>query len=393
MQWASAVSTEREITAAVAELKRELARKTGNATADLVTAFVTPHYEDDLGRLPRLIADSFAPKTFIGCTAIGVIGGGRELEDVPGLALTSAVLPGVEITPFHLGPGDLPDLDSGPDRWVEALGVDREPTPHFLMLVDPAGAGGFDPRPLLMGLDYAYADATKVGGLASGLQGNRLFLDGGVHAGGCVGAALQGAVAVDTVVSQGCRAIGEPMTVTGCSGYFLSELDGRSAVEALIDLYHSLGEEDQELLRRALHVGIASTELKEDLGQGDYLIRNVLQLDHEKGTIAVGDKLRTGQTVRFHLRDSDTASEDLTLMLERYRREKQEAAPDGVLLFSCNGRGKAFFGEPDHDSRLFSDAVGEVPLGGFFCGGEIGQVGGSTYLHGYTSAFAIFRSP
>ena len=80
-------------------------------------------------------------------------------------------------------------------------------------------------------------------------------------------------------------------------------------------------------------------------------------------------------------------------MLERYRREKQEAAPDGVLLFSCNGRGKAFFGEPDHDSRLFSDAVGEVPLGGFFCGGEIGQVGGSTYLHGYTSAFAIFRSP
>ena len=392
MKWASAVSTEREITSAITELKRELTRQQGNRHADLVVAFVTPHFEEELSKLPQLIANQFAAKTFIGCMAIGVIGGGYELEDVPAIAITVANLPGVDIKTFHLEARNLPDPDSGPENWIQALGVDVQPTPHFVILTDPSGAETFDPRSLLMGLDFAYPDASKIGGLASSLQGNRLFLNNDIHQGGCIGIALQGNLVVDTVVAQGCRAIGEPMTVTGCSGYFLSELDGRSAIEALVDIYQKLGQEDQELLRRALHVGIASTELKGKLEHGDYLIRNVMQLDHEKGTIAVGDTLRSGQTVCFHLRDSAAAREDLALMLERYHHENETAQPSGALLFSCNGRGEAFFGSPNHDSQQFMNSMGDIPVGGFFCGGEIGQVGGSTYLHGYTSAFAIYRS-
>jgi small ligand-binding sensory domain FIST len=98
------------------------------------------------------------------------------------------------------------------------------------------------------------------------------------------------------------------------------------------------------------------------------------------------------QAVQFHLRDARTAAEDLSQHLERYRAGSTGAAsPQGALLFSCVGRGMHLYGRPDHDTSLFEGALGSIPLGGFFCNGEIGPVGGTTFLHGYTSAFALFR--
>ena len=318
------------------------------------------------------------------------MGGGREVEDRPAVAVTAAALPEAQITPFRLEAGDLPDLDAGPSHWHEALGVDPKSEPHFLLLVDPSGPSPFDPRPLLMGLDFAYPGSATVGGLASVLQENRLFLDGRVHVGGCVGVALSGGVSVHAVVAQGCRPVGRQMTVTDCSGYYLTGLDGRSAVEVLVELYHRLPADDQELLQRSLHIGVATTGLKEDLGPGDFLIRNVLQLDHEKGVIAVGDLLQRGQRVQFHLRDPAAATHDLDAVLARHRAGQTDGQIAGALLFTCTGRGRRFFGRPDHDIGRFTEAMGDVPVGGFFCGGEIGPVGDTTYLHGYTSAFAIF---
>ncbi len=375
----------------MAELKRDLSQQLGQNRADLVFAFLTADYVDGLGKLPQLVADHLSPGTFVGCTASGVIGGGREVEDGPAFSMIAASLPGVEARPLRIEAGDLPDLDTGPENWIELMGVPASPTPHFMLLADPGGAAAFDPRPLLMGLDFAYPPSAKIGGLASVMEGNFLLLDSEVFTSGCVGVALSGNIAVDTVVAQGCRPIGEPLAVTGCSGYYLTELDDRPAVEVLVELYHSLEAEDQELFKRAPHIGIASTELKEELGRGDFLIRNVMRLDQQNNIIAVGDMLRPGQTVQFHLRDGHAAAEDLDLMLRRYRDNSPAAATAGALLFTCTGRGRNLFGMPNHDSGKFTDHIGEVPIGGFFCGGEFGQVGGSTYLHGYTSSFALFR--
>lgn len=400
MRWASAVTSVPHATAAVAALRDELLPRLDGNRPDLVLAFATPHYADALGRLPELIAAAFAPGRFIGCTATGVIGGGREVEDEPALAITAAHLPDVEIDCFHLEAEALPGPDQSPDAWVELLGVAPEPAPQFLLLANPTGAAGFDPRPLLMGLDYAYAQSPKIGGLASALHGNVLFLDDEVLHSGCVGLALRGDIAVDTVVAQGCRPVGDPMVITGCSGHYLQELDDRPSVEALMALYAGLPAADQDLMKtNGLFLGIASTELKQDLGHGDFLIRNVIKLDSANGIIGVGDMLRTGQTVQFHLRDADTAAEDLAFMLQRYTGSRADpgadtpaaATPAGALLFTCTGRGQHLFGHPNHDSDLFAAALGDVPMGGFFCGGEIGPVGGATHLHGYTCSFALFR--
>ena len=125
-------------------------------------------------------------------------------------------------------------------------------------------------------------------------------------------------------------------------------------------------------------------ELNDSPQLGDYLIRNIVGVDGQRGTLSVGEMLKEGQTVQFHLRDADASSQDLDAMLNQYVASHPLHQNAGALLFSCLGRGSYLYGRPDHDTDMFRDKVGAMPLTGFFCNGEIGQVGGSTYLHGYT---------
>jgi len=140
-------------------------------------------------------------------------------------------------------------------------------------------------------------------------------------------------------------------------------------------------------------MGIACNPFQLELKPGDFLVRNLLGVDPRTGAIAVGDRLRPGQRIQFHLRDAHTSAEDLEILLKQYRQEHWETKALGGLMFSCLGRGESLYEEPNFDSDLFRQYLGEIPLGGFFCNGEIGPIGGNTYLHGYTSVFGIFCQP
>ena len=393
MRWASSVSSSDNLNDAIREMGDDIQQKLHGSRPDFLIAFVSPGFPESYGKIPGLVQDLIGPQVFLGCTAMGVIGGGLEIEhQVAGRAAVSmaaALLPDAEVTTFHIEADDLPSPDDGPDEWVRVLGVPQDPTPHFVLLGDPRS---LYPQPLLMGLDFAYGGSAKIGGLASSVsEGNVLFVDDAHHTSGLVGAAFSGNVAIDTVVAQGCRPIGEPLSVTECDRNNLVQLDDRSALEVLMELFQSQPPDEQDLIRTALHIGIATTEFKSPLEQGDFLIRHVINIDQERGTIGVDESIRNGQTVQFHLRHAEAATEDLNVMLGNYRSNKPATDPAGALLFSCTGRGAYLFGQPNHDSDAFANNIGSLPVGGFFCAGEIGQVGGSTYMHGYTSSFGIFR--
>jgi small ligand-binding sensory domain FIST len=262
--------------------------------------------------------------------------------------------------------------------------------PKLLVLADPFT---IDAQELISGLDEAYPGAPKFGGLASGGRRpgqNRLLLGPQVHRSGAVVVAFSGAVEVDTLVAQGCRPIGTPMLVTRCREGLLQELDHRAPLEVLRELHASLPERDRQLMRHSLFLGLDMREDRVEYDPGEILVRNVLGADEETGAIAIGAELHPMTVAQFVLRDARTAEEDLQRHLARRRGGGR---PRGALLFSCMGRGAGLFGGPDHDTQLFEEALGPAPLGGFFCNGEIGPVGGETFLHGYTSAFAIFREP
>ena len=393
MRWVSAISTASPLEAAVREVtaavRRDLDLGEG-ARPDLAVAFVSEQHQGEYERLPALVRGAIAPRLLLGCSAGGVIGGGREVERSAGVSLTVATLPGVELTPFHLEGDALPAGDAPAAAWEHAIGATASTTRALLLLPDPFT---FDAEALVAGLDAAFPRSPKIGGLASGGRepgANALYLGDAVYRSGAVGIALSGNVAVDTIVAQGCRPIGEPMFVTRADQNVLYTLDGRSALAVLQEILASAEPRDRQRFANSLFLGIVM-KAQETYRQGDFLIRNLLGIDGKSGAIAVGAALHTGMVVQFHLRDAETSSQDLEAVLARYH-ETAAGRAAGSLLFACLGRGQHLYGEPDHDTAAFRRHLGPVPLGGFFCNGEIGPVHGATFLHGYTSSFGVFRS-
>ena len=417
MRWVSSLSTRASLEAAVEEVVQQ-AQASLQATADIGFVFISAAFASEYSRLLPLLGERLPDVPLIGCGGGGVIGmnhtgQAREVEAEPALSLTLAVLPDVKVRTFFLPPDTLPDLDSPPNAWVDLIGVPQAEQPHFVLLADPASAKVND---LLQGLDFAYPGSVKVGGLASpsALDGSSgLFCDRQLHREGTVGVALSGNVVLEAIVAQGCRPIGQAYRVTegernillgleeqdssGSSSYSGTALvsQKRTPLEVLQELIQSLSEEDRALAQHSLFVGVAQSEFKQNLEQGDFLIRNLLGVDPRVGAIAIGDRIRPGQRIQFHLRDAQTSADDLDVLLQRYRLQTtiDTASTVGALMFSCLGRGEGLYGEPDFDSHLFNRYFPNVPLSGFFCNGEIGPVGNSTFLHGYTTVFGICRQP
>lgn len=388
MRWTSALSRDPDTASAVSEVV-STARATLGRPADLVVLFASPHHQPRYEALVHAVASSFPGAVVIGGSGGGVIGGGREVEGPPALALTAAWLPGVDIQPFHLDTRAVPVRTAGRAPWARALGLPPDSEPAFLLVADPftTRTEGF-----LAGLDAAWPKAAKVGGLASGGRNpgtTALFLGDEVHHSGTVGIALTGNLVVDTLVAQGCKPIGPPMIVTRSEGNLILELDGRSPVAALQELYAHLDEHDRKLFQAALFCGVEMRDTVEHQ-EGEFLVRNVLGLHEDNEGLYIGEALKPWQVVRFHVRDAQTSDGDLRRRLERYR-DAHPGVPSGALLFQCLGRGEGLYGHPDHDSDVFHELLGDVPVGGFFCNGEIGPVNGHTFLHGYTSAFGLFR--
>lgn len=393
MKWLSALSERHVLEQAIHESCRSFKSTIdANGRPDLTFLFVSPHFYQTYARAGAMVQQTLQPRQLIGCSAAGVIGAGREVENTHGISLFCAWLPRVDIKSFHVTDSNLPDSDASPKSWHKLLGVPPEKKPHFVLLVDPF-SDQIDS--FLAGLDFAYPQASKVGGLASGTRargGNALYLNRHIHRKGVVGIALSGDIVLDTLVSQGCRPIGRPMTVTTCEDDILLGLDGSPPLKVLEELYEKLPPRDRELLRTSLFLGVVMDARKESIEKGDFLIRNITGADMDKGILAVGANLRPGQTVQFHLRDAKTSAEDLHHILTTNQDKLSGNNNKAALLFSCLGRGKHFYGRTNHDSEMFQKNVGQVPMGGFFCNGEIGPVSGTTYLHGYTSCFGIFRT-
>lgn len=407
MKWASALSTRPSLEAAVDEVIQQAQQLLG-VPADLGVVFISSTFGSEYPRLLPLLEERLSVSHLIGCGGGGVIGrslngGTEEIEGKPALSLTLAHLPGVNIHPFHLNVEEYPDLDSSPDAWTDLMGIATSEQPQFIILAEPASSKIND---LLQGLDFAYPGSVKIGGLTthSTMDVSGLFCNGQLHHEGAVGVALSGNIVLETIVAQGCRPIGQPYRIIEAEQNVLLKLDeqetldegvskAQTPLEVLQALLRSLDEKDQMLAQHSLFVGVVRDEFKQSLEPGDFLIRTLIGVDPRVGAIAVGDRVRPGQRIQFHLRDAHTSAEDLEMLLEQYQQAAQTnpTSPTGALLFSCLGRGQGLYGQPNFDSQLFSRYLSNIPLSGFFGNGEIGPVKGRTFLHGFTSAFGVFR--
>jgi small ligand-binding sensory domain FIST len=408
MKWASALSTRPSLEAAVKDVVDQ-AQLFLQGSADLGFVFISSAFASEYSRLMPLLKEHLSSTpVLIGCGGGGVIGVDetkqiQEIEGEVGISLTLARLPEVNIHTFHINTENLPDLDGPPDAWASLIGVPPQDHPHFILLAAPGSSGINE---LLQGLDFAYPEAAKVGGLAdvsSFLGSSGLFSGDRYYREGVVGIALSGNIVLETIVAQGCRPIGQIYRVVEGERNILLKLEEqgldatscgliRTPLEILQGMFQDLNEEDRTIAQRSLFVGIAQSGFKQQLEQGDFLIRNLLGVDPRTGAVAIGDRVRPGQRIQFHLRDAEASATDLEMLLKRHQ-QKANPSPVGALMFACMGRGQGLYEQPNFDSDLFSLYFPNVPLSGFFCNGEIGPVGDTTFLHGYTSVLGICRQP
>jgi small ligand-binding sensory domain FIST len=388
MNWASAIGLGRDLEIAAAEAIEQITGEPGMTRPDLVIAFVSAAYGAAMEGLPKALDPWLGEGLLFGCNAGGLIGGGNEVEDDPGIALLAGSLGDVSITALHLEQATLPPLTASREVWWRLLDLGPASAASFLLLTDPAT---IDSESCARGIDRAFPGATVVGGLASGVSepgAARLFANRDVHRSGGLLLALTGNVVIDPVVAQGCRAIGEPLFVTSCEGNLLHELDGRKPRELLAGLFATLDEADRERFGDSLCIGLALPGPREIVGTGEFLIRNVLGLDPDSGALWVGARLVRNAVVQFHLRDGDAASRELSARLNSALDARMP--PAAALLFACVGRGRGMFGVPGHDSAALRRIV-DVPVAGMFCAGEIAPIQGATFLHSYSSVFGLIR--
>lgn len=364
--------------------KQALAEIGGKVTCGFV--FVSADYAPQLSDFLELLELHAHIPLLAGCSGVGLVASGHEEEQAVGFSLLLLYLPNTEVRAVRL-PAVGEDEELTPDAMRNLAGPGSQ---HFESWIVVANPFTLAVEPWLDAWNAGFPGVPAVGGLASGgRRGDTAFafyerqlLEGGIAVG------FSGGVQIRTLVSQGCRPVGEPFTITGAEGHLVTSLGSRPAFEVLDSTFGALPAEDKALAQGNLFVGLAMSEYVEEFKTGDFLIRNLIGGDPEAGVLAVGALPRVGQTLQFQLRDRESADAEMRQLLETVQRDG--ARPFASLVFSCTGRGHHLFGEHHHDAATIGEVLGKHPSAGFFCNGEIGPVGPRNFVHGYSAALALF---
>jgi len=386
MRWASASSQLADPDDAAGEVARSLALRLGPPPADLLIAFVSGTARARTEGVARKLRALYPATTFAAVSSRGVVTESREIESGAAVSVAAARLPGVEVKPFLLLKESWTEpVSSEEDFDLRAPGARGSEV--IILLGDPFSLD----MDRVLGLCNRWAPGVRiVGGLASASPrpgGNTLVLnDWSAHEGG-VAIALHGALRADVVVSQGCEPFGPALDVTHAEDNLILTLDGQPAVERVEQVLRTMPESERGRLSQGLYVGRPARGGA--TGRGDYLIRNLLGADRDRGALAVADVVTPREKIRLHVRDAKAALDDLHMLLSP---QAFDGAAAGMLLFACNGRGRGLFGEPDRDIRTLQESLAAAaPCAGMFCAGELGPVGERNFLHGHTASIAIVR--
>jgi small ligand-binding sensory domain FIST len=307
---------------------------------------------------------------WIGTLGFGICVTGREYFDVPALAILVGALDadGFRVLPSVTRPGDpLPgDLAQWVARTHPAIGiVHGDPRNQYM--------------PQILDSISDDADCFLVGGVTA-TRGEVRQVAGAACKGGVSGVLFSGAMTVASGLSQGCTPIGPTRRVTKGRENVVMELDDRPALDVFKE---DVGEAmARNLVRAAGFVHAALPISGSD--RADYLVRNLVGIDPEKGWLAIGERIQRGDRIMFVRRDSASAMVDLDRMVGEVSR-RAGPSPRAALYFSCVARGPNLFGPNSQELGCIRDKLGDVPLIGFYANGEISN----NRLYGYTGVLAV----
>jgi len=349
----------------VSALNRPPADTLGRLGFAYFTEALLPHAGEIISTLRELtgVAD------WTGSVGMGVLATGVEYMNEPALAVMIAEVPERSYRIFS--------GKKRPPALGERTGTGAMASHFAIVHGDPRTP---DMGELVSDMAARLESGYLVGGVSSAKEG-AVQVANDVLSGGLSGVVFASDVQVATRLTQGCTPIAGRHRVTECEENIVATLDGRRALDVFKE---DIGEALARDLRRAalcMHVGLPVR----GSDTGDYLVRNLIGIDPASGLVAVGEQMEAGSELFFCKRDADSAREDLVRMLEEMKAEVP--APRGGLYYSCLGRGENLFGQRGAELGIIHDVLGDMPLVGFFCNGEISH----DRLYGYTGVLTVFR--
>lgn len=329
--------------------------------ANLGFLYFSDHYAAHADELLQLLRERTGIGAWAGSVGVGICGRGEGAIGQPGLAVLAARLPAQD---FRVFSGREPLLHDGPAPQFAVVHADPHTPDMPELIADMAGKlrSGF-----------------LTGGMSSARE-QTLQIANHVLSGGISGVAFTSHVAVATRLSQGCQPVGGYHRIDVCEENLIARIDGRPALDVFRDAAGPLAE---DLQQAAMTVLLGLPVRGRDAG--DYRVRSVIGVDPESGLIAINEVVEPGQGLLFVRRDGPAARDALKRTLAGLAASLP-APPRGALYFTCLGRGSSMFDSDAVELELIQDALGEVPLAGFFCSGEISH----DQLYGYTGVLTLF---
>jgi small ligand-binding sensory domain FIST len=403
----------------LAQLRAYLALPGYAKSPTLALLYITDHYAahaQDI--LDHLSAELPEITDWSGTVGVGIASNNVEYFDEPALTVMLCELPHDQYRVFS-GVSPLPQAGQGRFKAHTALVHADATTPDVAELIDEMAQR--------TGSGYVF------GGLASSRSSTVQFAlsghgnvkgqgaAGGVFSGGLSGVAFGQEAALMSRITQGCRPVSAHHEITACESNVVTELDGQPALDVMLaDLDVSLDEPREALAKvRTTLVGLSRpADIPHD-GAGrhgqfgaEVLVRHLIGLDPARKGIAIAGVPAVGMKLAFCERNMEAARADLVRVCAEIREELEpeevtlevasalsaseaESAPHaarriaGAVYVSCSGRGGPHFGAPSAELQIVRRALGDVPLVGFFAGGEIAR----HHLYGYTGVLTVFTSP
>lgn len=358
----------------------------GPATFGLL--FTTPGCSSRAKEIMEIVRIYAQVPTIIGCSANGLIANQHEIENEAGFCVALYHLPDTQARAIHLPLEPFENADR-PGALRTALGNPGTVNAWILF----ASSESIGNEAWLPDWDQATDHRTTIGGFASSApeeSESTLYLNGDVLTEGAVALGLEGAVTIEPLVSQGCRPVGSPWTITQADHNIIHKIGNRPILEVLRDTLESMSQQEQQQARGNIFIGLVLDEYKSSFGTGDFLVRNLAAIDPKTGAVAIATPLRVGQNLQFQIRDAHTAAIDFEQHLQAKAADLAGRAIYGGCLCDCIGRGTSLYGVPDHDVGTIHEIYPNLQVAGLFCNGEFGPGKNRTLLHGYAASLGLF---
>ena len=351
--------------------------------------FTTPECSRRAKEIMEIVQIYAHVPTIIGCSASGLIAGNQEIENEAGCCIALYHLPGTQARAIHL-PLDVFEPADRAAKIRAAIGPHPEHVNAWTLFASSESIGN---EAWLPDWDHATEHRTTIGGFAcaaSNAHESALYLNGAVHTDGAVALGLEGAVTIEPLISQGCRPVGSPWTITQAEDNVIHQIGNRPILEVLRDTLEGMSQKEQQKARGNIFIGLVLDEYQASFSVGDFLVRNLAAIDPKTGAVAIATPLRVGQNLQFQIRDAHSASNDFEMHLKEKAAELAGRSIYGSCLCDCIGRGTSLYGVPDHDVAIIHDTFSELPIVGLFCNGEFATSQNRTLLHGYAASLGLF---